>query len=381
MWVASFLNQLNEMYRILLLTFICQYSLSGFSQIKVNARKRGKVDVEASVNIDTPVQRQQLSNQQNVTESGKVAESVPVIVYQSLVSNISLDPKGSLKLDEIVLKNTPENDQNGQRVKYKGTRNPDLMLKVQLYNDSKQQIGKDCYYSISRFETEEQTAVPYDASEFPVKNEGIYQLHFEFLGNDLGSFEVDVAQLSQQDGLTFYTIESPWENNGWVSWRKNEKDDLLIFQTLLPNRTKDIKNTEMPAELRRPEYLISLQRQVENDTTFTTIAYNKLSAAKNEPLYRSVSIKRGSFKLLETTFIDYPRVLDLENRTFEITRLQDITAGSYRIQMEYYFDPKQKMTKFFRFQVDEKGYIAKTPDVESDIVFVHADGSFLLQAE
>ena len=120
---------------------------------------------------------------------------------------------------------------------------------------------------------------------------------------------------------------------------------------------------------------------MENDTTFTTIAYNKLSAAKNEPLYRSVSIKRGSFKLLETTFIDYPRVLDLENRTFEITRLQDITAGSYRIQMEYYFDPKQKMTKFFRFQVDEKGYIAKAPDVESDIVFVHADGSFLLQAE
>ncbi len=297
----------------------------------------------------------------------------PVMEFQSLLSNLSLDPQTGMFTTKGLLNAyfLPANDKNGNPADYNSNENdPDRMLiradivnmsgggeKVASFHYMAQKINrvitpidlKSGYGSKNRFVTEAELKTP-----------GAYEMRFYLTDQHFYTYPFEVIKTESDDPYSpveaMYTLGGSWEDMALLQINSNDKGPKhrLSFQALLAYRGFHIRSGREDLQLNgEAERKVVLKRddQVIGTFRFEESKSDDIFGDKYVPAFDNFSLTVGREDVTSglMPFQKVPRVITAGER--EIL-MEDLTDGDYSIEMSVRgMSDRPDFTKVYSFSV------------------------------
>ncbi|GAB5526056.1 MAG: hypothetical protein Roseis2KO_39280 [Roseivirga sp.] len=297
----------------------------------------------------------------------------PVIEFQSLLSNLSLDPQTGVFTTKGMLNAyfLPANDKDGNPADYNSNENdPDQMLiradiirmsgggeKVASFHYMAQRINrvitpidlKSGYGSKNRFVTEAELKTP-----------GAYEMRFYLTGQHFYTYPFEVIKTESDDPYSpveaMYTLGGSWENMALLQINSNDKGPKhrLSFQPLLAYRGFHIRSGREDLQLNgEAERKVVLKREdkVIGTFRFEESKSDDIFGEKYVPAFDNFSLRVGREEVTSglMPFQKVPKVITAGER--EIL-MEDLTDGDYSIELSVRgMSDRPDFVKVYRFSV------------------------------
>lgn len=295
----------------------------------------------------------------------------PVMEFQSLLSNLSLDPQTGIFTTKGLLNAyfLPANDKNGNPADYNSNENdPDQMLiradivnmsggeeKVASFHYMAQKINrvitpidlKSGYGSKNRFVTEAELKTP-----------GAYEMRFYLTDQHFYTYHFKVVKTESDDPYSpveaMYTLGGSWEDMALLQINSNDMGakHRLIFQPLLAYRGFHIRSGREDLQLNgEAERKVILKR---GDTVIGTFRFEEsksddIFGDKYVPAFDNFSLRVGREDVTSgmLPFQKVPRVKTAGERE---VLMEDLSDGNYSIEMSVRgMSDRPDFTKIYAF--------------------------------
>lgn len=299
----------------------------------------------------------------------------PTIEFQSLISNLSLDPQTGM-LTTVGLLNAyflPAKDKNGNPADYNSNANdPDQMLihaDIIFIDAGDKKLGSFHYMApkINRVITPIDLKSGYGSknrfvTEVEAKTPGAYEMRFYLAGQHFYTYAFDVIKTESEDIYSpveaLYTLGGSWENMALLQVNSNDKGlkHRLSFQPLLAYRGFHVRSGREDLQLNgEAERKVVLKRGAEVMGTF------HFEESKSEdifgedyvPAFDNFSLRVGPEDVTSglMPFQKVPRVKTAGEREVLMENLED---GDYSIELSVRgMSDRPDFTKVYSFTVSK----------------------------
>lgn len=297
----------------------------------------------------------------------------PVMEFQSLLSNLSLDPQSGVFTTKGMLNAyfLPEKDKNGNLADYNSNANdPDQMLiradiinmnggaeKVVSFHYMAQEINrvvtpidlKSGYGSKNRFVTQTELKTP-----------GAYEMRFYLAGQHFYTYAFNVIKTESDDPYSpveaMYTLGGNWEDMALLQVNSNDKGlkHRLSFQPILAYRGFHIRSGREDLQLNaEAERKVVLKRGEETIGTFRfeESKGDDIFGDKYIPSFDDFSLRVGR-EDVTSGLLPFQKVPKVETAGEREVLMEDLTDGDYSIELSVRgMSDRADFTKVYHFSV------------------------------
>ena len=321
----------------------------------------------------------------------------PVPEYQSLISNMRLDPqKGIFKCyGTINLYFLPKKDKQGNDLRYNTSDNDasKMLLWADIVKAGSGDVVATFHFAadiVNRISTPVYAKNGYGSknpfvTETELKEAGAYEMRFYLAGDHFYTYAFEVVKTESDDPYSpigaIYTLGASWEDQALIQVNEGDKGPQfdLRFQPIISYRGIHVRSgrqdLKLDAEADR-QVLLKKEGKVIGTFYFKENEGDDLFGEKYVPAFESFNVRVGGSELTSGLY-PFQKVPRNETVGERMVMMKDLTDGDYEIEMTVKgMADRADFTKTYGFSVkggriqypkrsDRKNYSDKLSFIES----------------
>ena len=277
----------------------------------------------------------------------------PVPEYQSLISNMRLDPqKGLFKCyGTINLYFLPKKDKQGNDLKYNTVENDasQMLLWADIVKVGSGDVVATFHFAadiVNRISTPVYVKNGYGSknpfvTETVLKQAGAYEMRFYLAGDHFYTYAFEVIETESDDPYSpveaIYTLGGLWENQALIQVNEGDKAEQseLRFQPIISYRGIHVRSgrqdLKLDAEAER-QVLLKKEGEVIGTFYFKENDGDDLFGEKYVPAFEKFNLRVGGSELTSGLY-PFQKVPRNETVGERLVMIKDLTDGDYEIEM------------------------------------------------